>query len=483
MKNILVKNLAFLVFLNLLVKPFWIFGIDRTVQNIVGPESYGQYYALFSFTMLFQILLDMGLANFNTRNISMHSHLLSKYLPSFVVIKVIFGFVYIVITSLIAFVLGYDSELYPMIALLGLNQILHSGIQFNRSNLSGLHLFRTDSIFSVLDRLLVIIICSILLWTSFVSGAFEIMWFIYAQTAALATSFIFSALIVYKNTSELKFKTNKRFVLMILKQSFPFALLGILMIFYTRMDGVMIERLLHNGAEQAGIYASAYRLLEACVMYSLLYSSFLLPIYSRMLKQKEDTQALTVFSFKMVVVPAIILSASCFFYRSEIMSLLYVHATAVFSEVFGILFFSLIPMSAGFIFGTLITANGNMRVLNQMSFAGLVLNFSLNYILIVNMQTAAGAAIATIFTQFLIMFLQLFYVNKIFNWRPSTTSVIQFSLLILSIIGLNYICVEYIQIWQLGFFISLLSCTFIGFLLKMIDLSGLHILIRSKASS
>ena len=292
MKNILVKNLAFLIFLNLLVKPFWIFGIDRTVQNTVGPEAYGQYYALFSFTMLFQIILDMGLANYNTRNISRHSHLLSKYLPSFLVIKLLFSFAYVIIVSLLAYCLGYDASVYPMAALLGLNQILHSGIQFNRSNLSGLHLFRTDSIFSVLDRLLVIFICAFLLWSSYVKQSFDIMWFIYAQTTALSISFVSSAVIVAGYSPNLKFRTNKRFILMILKQCFPFALLGILMIFYTRMDSVMIERLLPNGAEQAGIYASAYRLLEAAVMYSLLFSSFLLPIFSRMLKQNEDANSI-----------------------------------------------------------------------------------------------------------------------------------------------------------------------------------------------
>ena len=53
-----ISNITFLVFVNLIVKPFWIFGIDRTVQNAVGAEQYGTYFALFNFTMLFHILLD-----------------------------------------------------------------------------------------------------------------------------------------------------------------------------------------------------------------------------------------------------------------------------------------------------------------------------------------------------------------------------------------------------------------------------------------
>ena len=52
------SNLAFLLFLNLLVKPFWIFGIDRAVQNEVGAEVYGSYFALFNFAFILNVFLD-----------------------------------------------------------------------------------------------------------------------------------------------------------------------------------------------------------------------------------------------------------------------------------------------------------------------------------------------------------------------------------------------------------------------------------------
>ena len=58
-----------------LIKPFWIFGIDRTVQNMIGTEQYGLYYALFNFSFLFNIFLDLGITNFNNRNISQNSFL------------------------------------------------------------------------------------------------------------------------------------------------------------------------------------------------------------------------------------------------------------------------------------------------------------------------------------------------------------------------------------------------------------------------
>ena len=59
-------NLALLLVLNLLVKPFYILGIDAGVQDAVGSEVYGGYAALMGLSFLLNILLDLGITSFNT---------------------------------------------------------------------------------------------------------------------------------------------------------------------------------------------------------------------------------------------------------------------------------------------------------------------------------------------------------------------------------------------------------------------------------
>ena len=44
-----VTNIAFLIVLNLLIKPFWPLGIEPAVQNAVGNAGYGEYFILFNF--------------------------------------------------------------------------------------------------------------------------------------------------------------------------------------------------------------------------------------------------------------------------------------------------------------------------------------------------------------------------------------------------------------------------------------------------
>ncbi|HOT89406.1 MAG TPA: oligosaccharide flippase family protein, partial [Bacteroidales bacterium] len=328
------KNIALVLFLNLLIKPFWILGIDRTVQNVVGVADYGFYYSIFSFSFLLNILLDFGITNFNNKNIAQNNHLLRKHLSSIIVLKLLLAFIYLFISLICAFLIGYDSTQVLLLVILAFNQFLISFVLYLRSNLSGLHLFKVDSFISVLDRSIMIIICAILLWGN-LPIQFSIRWYVFAQTIAYFLTAVITLIIVFKKAKSkfLKLNWNLPFSLMIIKKSFPFAILVLLMTFYNRIDTVMMERMLpdasvsedymHSGEVQSGIYASAYRLLDATNMIAYLFSVLLLPLFAKMLKFKESVESLVKLSFSLLFTGAVIVSFTSYFYSEDIMRLLY----------------------------------------------------------------------------------------------------------------------------------------------------------------
>ena len=87
MQKKFLKNLGLLLFLNLLIKPFWVLGIDRSVQNAVGSEDFGFYFSILNFSFLFIILLDFGITNFNNRNIAQNNQLLNKHFSGILILK------------------------------------------------------------------------------------------------------------------------------------------------------------------------------------------------------------------------------------------------------------------------------------------------------------------------------------------------------------------------------------------------------------
>jgi len=281
-----VQNIAFLLLLNGLIKPFWIFGIDRTVQNTVAEGEYGVYFGLFNLAFLLHILLDFGINNYNNRTIAQNPSLIDHYLPSLLMLKLGLTFLYVAICFLVAYFLNYDAFQLKLLGFLMLNQIFLSFILYFRSNLSALHLFRQDSIISILDRSLMIVFCSGLLW--WISAPFQIIWFVYVQTIGYFLTAIFAGFLVFRQIKNFSINWKKDWLLQLLKESYPFALIGLLMSIYNRLDGLMIKELLgSDGPAETTIYAAGYRILEAFNMVGYLFAIILLPMFSRLIKGKR----------------------------------------------------------------------------------------------------------------------------------------------------------------------------------------------------
>ena len=447
MQKTFIQNLVLLLTLNLLVKPFWLFGIDRTVQNVTGTEIYGIYYALFNFSFLLNVILDPGINTFNNRNIAQNRHLLSKHVSSLVVIKLLLSVVFFIVTLGVAYAMGYRDFAIHLLIFLAINQVLASFLLFFRSNLSGLHYFKTDSLMSVLDRFLMIGICSVLLWGGVTSMTFQIEWFVYIQTFSYGAAAIIAGVLVMLKADFLRFSFNKAFFVMILKKSYPFALLTILMTLYSKVDSVMLERLLPDGDFHAGIYAAGFRVVEAFNMIAFLFGSLLLPIFARMLKNNEPVLGLAKTGFRLLVIPSLILCIVCFFYSNLLMDWMYYEETGIKGEAFGIMVFAFVFSATVYIFGSLLTANNNVKQLNIISGSGLLLNIIINFTLIPHWQVF-GAVSATVATQFLVAFLHGILLLNIFKQKLPVWFLLRLTVFLMVSLSFTYTFFGWLDIWQ-----------------------------------
>ncbi len=477
MKKKFFTNLLFLIALNLIVKPFWVLGIDRVVQNSVGSADYGMYFSLFNLSILFNIVLDFGLTNFNNRNIAQHTQLLPKYFSNIVVLKFLLAGFYAIITIAVGIILGYHLEQFKILILLIFNQFLLSFILYLRSNISGLQYFKTDSAISILDRFLMIFIIGFLLWSKHTKGYFKIEWFVMAQTVAYSVTALIAFLIVLKHAKFLKIRVNKPFLISTLRQTFPFALLVFLMSMYSRFDAVLLRRLLPDGDVQTGIYAQSYRLLDAVSQFSLLFANLLLPIFSRMIKKKENVSELVVFSFFLLIAPVIIFAVSSMVYNNEIISLLYPEHNIFSAKVFAVLILTFIPISTTYIFGTLLTANGSLKQLNLIALGGVIVNLTLNFILIPKFE-ARGAAITALTTQMLTAFIQFviaIYVFKIkFSFRKIASVVVFLSTFVILIFFIHKLEIA----WTIRFVSSIFVGVILAFVFRLMNIKTIINLLR-----
>ena len=456
----------------------WIFGIDRTVQNTVGDETFGLYFALFNFSMLLNILLDVGITNYNNRNIAQHNFLLPKHLSNIIGLKFVLAIVYALFSLGIAAIIGYNNIQFHLLFFLIFNQFLISFTLYLRSNLSALHLFRTDSLISVLDRSIMLVLCSILLFTSWTTIRFSIEWYVYVQTVAYVLTAITTFVVVLAKSGRIKVRFDLSFFRVFLRKSYPYALLILLMSFYNRIDSVMLERLLPNpiGKEQAGIYAHSFRLLDAVSMFGLLFAGLLLPIFAKMIKQKEHVGQMVKLSFTLLIVPAIIIAVSSIFYDNEIMTVLYTSSTEHSSGILGILMTGFIGITCTYIFGTLLTANGSLKQLNIMAFCGMVINIVLNLVLIPRFM-AYGSAYSSLSTQLFTGFTQLGLALYIFKIKPQISYILQLAFFTGAVIVVGLVSKQIGQ-WFYGYLAMLAGSVILAVMFRLFNLKDLYQIIR-----
>ncbi len=431
MQRKFILNLILIILVNLMIKPLYIFGIERNIQNLVGAADYGLFYSLFNLSFILSIVLDPGITNYNNRHISQNEHLLSTSFSSIFSFKILLSFIYLFIISLYALFFKFNTAEWYLLGMLALGQIFNSITLYNRSNLAGMQLFKTDTFISILDKLLMIVICVPIIYFGVGINSFDINTFILIQTLSFLGASIISFFFVKKHTSFFNIQINWNKSLQILKESYPFAILALLMLMYTKIDTVLIKEFHPNGNEQVGIYAAAYRLIDALNMIAVLFSGLLYPIFARMIKEKMHIESLVKTSFSLLVIPSAVFALFSFFYAEQIMQLLYTNNVQNAANIFRILIIAFVFICNGYIFGTLLTANGNIRLLNRIAFLGVIFNVLLN-IIVIPRYGALGSAYISAITFFIVTCTQLIYSFQKFNihiqisyvWRASLSIIV-----------------------------------------------------------
>lgn len=415
MNKLIVKGIALSVLLNLVVKSLWILGVELGVQRVVGNTSYGLYYSLFNVTVLFLIILDLGITNFNNRNIAQHSQLLSKHLGGLIVLKFLLGLVYLFILLPVAYFLNLDAEAIQILFLLAIAQMFNSFTLYLRSNLNALLKFGWDALLSVADRLLLIVFCGIVLM-DLTRFKMDIQLFARLQLLSSFITMLIASLANIKIAGIFKLTFNWKFYYTILRQSLPFAVLVLVMGVYLKSDVILLNYLLIDTTE-AGIYAAAYRLFDAFSQFAVIATGVLFPYFSRSVKTGESVNEIFGWALRLLFSSAFFLSVFTVFFNEKLSDLLYKEHVSETAQVLAVLMSVAIPYVLSIIAGSYITAAGRIRFLINVAMICAITNVLLNFIFIPMYGALASAYIALITQSLSALLLMIFVIRRLkFNF-------------------------------------------------------------------
>lgn len=388
------SSLGLLVILNAVIKPIWIFGIDRQVQNAVGTTEYGTYFSLFNLSIVFSFLLDWGLTSYFNRQLASRQENFIRYAGDFFIIKLLFIAIYAIVLTSVAAATGIDRT--EIVAGVFGIQVTSSLFLFFRAIITAEQWFRTDAILSVLDKTLMILACGLFLFFPTIAGGMTIQRFLMLQLLCTAITIAITIGVLYQRKvrfgiSRFSAILNKK----LLKEALPYGLIVLLMSIHYRFDGFLLERTHPDGAHQAGTYAAAYRLLDAGNMISTLFTLFLLPFIARQWSDKKEITTVVLTVRHLLMILALGIASIAVLLAPWLQQLLYSGSNANSTEALRWCLPALIGYSLVNIYGTVMTATGHIRSFCMITFAAVVINIILNILLIPSMG-AKGCCIAAL---------------------------------------------------------------------------------------
>lgn len=355
------RSLWRLVLINALIKPIWILGVDRWVQLEVGMAEYGAYFSVWGLTLTAGFLLDLGLTTYVQREAASNPKAASSLADLFWMKMVLVGIYLLFIAGLWFFYPTVSGTLIWGIAAI---QVLNALYLYFRTWVTATQNFGADVWFSVLDKSLLI-----LLWAVWLSGIWKrtpIRLDVFIAFQCLTLVFCIGVVVYFLFRRQAPLPGSFRFSFSWIRAAWPYAVIVLLMSGQARLDGYWLTLWHPNGSWEAGRYAAAFRLLDAANMFGYLVASFLLPYLAR--HQSDATAIRTALTRARVGLMSIALAAVLvlFLFADPLAQFLYPGLADSIAPVLPIMLTTLLGYSLTHIYGTALTARGELRIFQLM---------------------------------------------------------------------------------------------------------------------
>ncbi|MDC0005099.1 flippase [Gammaproteobacteria bacterium] len=391
------------------------------LTRYLGPAQFGLYSFAISFVGIFSVIATFGLDEIIVKNLVKRKSKEGEILLTAFSLKLIGGFTAILIIAIVAIISTDDLKTIKLI------MIVASAIVFQSFNVVDFFFqAKVLSKYVVFSNGLVLFISSLLKITLILIEAplEAFAWVVLLDSIILAAGL----LIFFSSKSSLTFQDlrfNKSYAYILLKESWPLMLSGLVISVYMKIDQIMLKGMLGN--EAVGIYAAAVRLSEAWYFIPLVICSSVFPaiINAKILNQDLYNERLQKL-FDSLLILALIIAVPMTFISTWLAEFLYGNQYSAVGNVLSIHIWAGIFVFLGIASSKWLIAEDLQIYYTINTTIGMVINIILNYILIKKFGVE-GSAWATLIAQFTAAYLSLsFWVKTRPNFLSLSRSLLFF---------------------------------------------------------
>lgn len=262
------------------------FGILTTIllTRYLGVLGFGQFNIILAYFAFAGTFADFGLGLLLARELAKGKAGVSLVNAIFT-LRIVISFLVLLVFILISFFLPYPQIVKQGIIIYAFGNFFLLLYNLYYSVFQAKLKLERHLIAQSLGSLLVLLLTFL-----FISFKFSFVWFILSQTLGYIAMFLIGLGLLDK-----KLNLNINFTLFaeIIKNAWPLSLTGIIAIFYSRADIIILSFFKDpNVTSDVGIYSVAYRIFEVLVIFGTFFTNALFPVFVRKLKTREFSSLL-----------------------------------------------------------------------------------------------------------------------------------------------------------------------------------------------
>lgn len=371
------------------------------LARVIAPEGFGIIGFAAAFISYFILFIDLGLDTISLKKIAQNRNIISIYVNNILSFRILISVVIYLLLALIVLLINIEAIQKAAILLLGLNLFVQS--------------ITLDFVFQATEKIKYLSIkvitknlLTLILVFIFVNNISDVLLVV---MIFVLTNLIVSIWMLKKYSTifeRFKWDIDKRFIKLLVAESFPLAISAFMISIYYNMDMLMLG-VMKTEAE-VGIYNAVYKIFMIGILPIGVIVKILLPSLSRISNKDELVNSLIKYG-TLLFASSISAAIIFYFYAGEILSIIFGKQYLSGTYALMIISFNIAVIGVNVFFGNPLTVWGKQRQYAVAITFGAIANIFLNMLLIPQ-YSYNGAAFATLLSE-VVVFVGVFYLfNK-----------------------------------------------------------------------
>lgn len=375
------------------------------VTRYLGGIGFGKFSFVFALLSFFTVFIAFGMDTLVIREIAKDRSKSSAFLVNSAVLKFFLSLVSWVVIIFLIGILKKEPEINLGIIIIGLYLLPDSIISSFKAVFSAYEKMEYSMLIDMLSRIIVV---GLGLLVIFFDLGLTLLFIVSLFSSILI--FFFSAYIYNNKIGKIKIEIDYNLCRYLLKTGYPFALTGVFIAIYHRIDTVMLSVM--KGDASVGWYSAAYGLTESFLFIPAAISLAVFPVLSRLYSEsRESFNLLYRKSFKFLLLFALPVGMGITVLAERIIFLIY---KSEFSN--SVIALRILIWAAAFIFlnaimSSMLYSANKQKAITLLTAILAIINIGLNY-LVIPRYSYVGASWITVATEMLAFVYCYYFISK-----------------------------------------------------------------------